>query len=156
MELADIKDLIANFEKGSIRELKINDGDFNLVLSKNDNQSIMTTQNVVNNVPTSNQKTTDIELKNTQTEVVKDTQDADAQYIKAPLVGSVYLQPAEDQDAFVEKNQHIEKGQTVAIIEAMKMMTEIKAQVSGKLVEVLVKNEEIVEFDKPLFKVISD
>lgn len=151
MELTDIKNLIADFENGSIRELKINDGDFHLELSKNENQptpAVVTTSKPV--ISTQN------EAKIPVVPVVPTIDDANVEFIKAPLVGSIYLQASEGVSPFVEKGQHVEKGQTVAIIEAMKMMTEIKAAVSGKIDEILVKNEEIVEFDKPLFKVICD
>lgn len=151
MELTDIKNLIADFENGSIRELKINDGDFHLELSKNENQptpAVVTTSKPV--ISTQNEATIPV------VPVVPTIDDANVEFIKAPLVGSIYLQASEGVSPFVEKGQHVEKGQTVAIIEAMKMMTEIKAAVSGKIDEILVKNEEIVEFDKPLFKVICD
>lgn len=152
MELIDIKNLIADFENGSIRELKIDDGDFHLELSKNEYlptpASVITTSNPV--IGTQNEATMPV------VPAVSVVDETNVEFIKAPLVGSIYLQASEGVSPFVEKGQHIEKGQTVAIIEAMKMMTEIKAAVSGKIDEILVKNEEIVEFDKPLFKVVCD
>lgn len=153
MELADIKSLIADFEVGSIRELKIDDGEFHLALSKNENQPVTT-------MPTPTSVAAAPVVAPTQAQVTPVTapvvEDANVEYIKAPLVGSVYLQASEGVAPFVEVGQHVDQGQTVAIIEAMKMMTEIKAAFSGKISEILVKNEEIVEFDKPLFKVIRD
>ncbi|MCM0598555.1 acetyl-CoA carboxylase biotin carboxyl carrier protein [Periweissella fabalis] len=153
MELADIKALIADFEAGSIRELNIEDGTFHLALSKNDNQSTGTSS--VATMPAT--VATPTAVASTPVAVAAaPAVTENVEYIKAPLVGSVYLQATEGVDSFVEVGSEVKKGQTVAIIEAMKMMTEIKAPFSGKIADVLVKNEEIVEFDKPLFKVVRD
>ena len=77
----------------------------------------------------------------------------EASYIKAPMVGSIYLQPAPDKEAYVSVGTKVHKGDVVCIIEAMKMMTEIKSEVDGIITKVLVTNEELVEFDQPLFEV---
>lgn len=69
------------------------------------------------------------------------------------MVGSVYLQPKPDQDPYVTVGSRVHKGDVVCIIEAMKMMTEIKSDQDGIVTEVLVENEDLVEFDQPLFKV---
>ncbi|CAH0417062.1 acetyl-CoA carboxylase biotin carboxyl carrier protein [Periweissella fabaria] len=153
MELADIKTLIADFEAGSIRELNIEDGAFHLALSKNENATLVTSTASV--APTT--MAAPAPITSAPVAVAPQPEVAEnAEFIKAPLVGSVYLQPSEGVASFVEIGSQVEKGQTVAIIEAMKMMTEIKAPFSGKITDVLVKNEEIVEFDKPLFKVVRD
>ena len=71
--------------------------------------------------------------------------------IKAPMVGTFYRAPSPESPPYVEVGQVIEPGQIICIIEAMKLMNEIKAEVKGKLVEVLVENAEPVEFGQPLF-----
>lgn len=71
--------------------------------------------------------------------------------IKAPMVGTFYLAPSPESPAFVEINQTIEVGQVICIIEAMKLMNEIKSEIKGKIVDVLVDNAEPVEFGQPLF-----
>jgi len=71
--------------------------------------------------------------------------------IKAPLVGTFYRAPAPDAPPFVEVGDMVKPGQTVCIIEAMKVMNEIKSEVSGRIVEILVKNEEPVEYGQELF-----
>lgn len=71
--------------------------------------------------------------------------------IKSPMVGTVYLSPAPDQDHFVAAGDAVEQGQTVCIIEAMKIMNEIASEESGTIVEVLVENGTSVEFGQPLF-----
>lgn len=71
--------------------------------------------------------------------------------IKAPMVGTFYRAPAPDAPPFVEVGDEIEPGQVICIIEAMKLMNEIKAEVKGRIAEVLVENAEPVEFGQALF-----
>ncbi|MGB3691382.1 MAG: acetyl-CoA carboxylase biotin carboxyl carrier protein [Spirulinaceae cyanobacterium] len=73
--------------------------------------------------------------------------------ITSPVVGTFYRSPTPDEAAFVEVNDQITKGQIVCIIEAMKVMNEIEAEVSGQIVEVLVENGEPVEYGQPLMLV---
>ena len=73
--------------------------------------------------------------------------------IKSPMVGTFYRAPAPDAPPFVEVGQDLEVGQVVCIIEAMKLMNEIKSEVAGQIAEVLVENGAPVEFGQPLFVV---
>jgi len=73
--------------------------------------------------------------------------------IKAPMVGTFYRSPAPDAKPYVEIGQVIEEGQVVCIIEAMKLMNEIKSEVKGRIVEILAENAESVEFGQTLFMV---
>ena len=67
------------------------------------------------------------------------------------MVGTFYRAPSPESPAFVEINQELEVGQVVCIIEAMKLMNEIKSEIKGKIVDILVDNAEPVEFGQPLF-----
>jgi len=71
--------------------------------------------------------------------------------IKAPMVGTFYRSPAPDAPPFVETGTDIEPGQVICIIEAMKLMNEIKSEVKGKIVDILVENAQPVEFGHVLF-----
>lgn len=73
--------------------------------------------------------------------------------IKSPIVGTFYRSPAPDADAFVEVGDSFSTGDTLCIVEAMKVMNEIEAEFSGKIVKILVENSEPVEYDQPLFLV---
>ena len=73
--------------------------------------------------------------------------------IKSPMVGTFYRSPSPEAAAFVEVGQTVEVGQVVCIVEAMKLMNEIKSEVRGKMVEVAVSNAEPVEFGQTLFVV---
>jgi len=71
--------------------------------------------------------------------------------IKAPMVGTFYRAPNPEAPSYVEVGQTIEPGQVICIIEAMKLMNEIKSEIRGKILEILVDNAEPVEFGQPLF-----
>mgnify|MGYP000217116094 FL=1 len=71
----------------------------------------------------------------------------------APLVGTFYAAPAEDEEPFVKVGERVEKGQIVAIIEAMKLMNEIESDFAGTVTEVFVENGQSVEYGQPLFAV---
>lgn len=71
--------------------------------------------------------------------------------IKAPMVGTFYRAPSPESPPYVEVGQVIEPGQVICIIEAMKLMNEIKSEIKGKLLEILVDNTEPVEFGQPMF-----
>jgi acetyl-CoA carboxylase biotin carboxyl carrier protein len=73
--------------------------------------------------------------------------------IKSPMVGTFYRSPAPDAPPFVESGQDIEVGQVICIIEAMKLMNEIKSEVAGRIKEVLVENGDPVEFGQSLFSI---
>jgi len=71
--------------------------------------------------------------------------------IKAPMVGTFYRAPSPEAPPYVEIGQTIEPGQVICVIEAMKLMNEIKSEVKGKILEILVDNAEPVEFGQPIF-----
>ena len=71
--------------------------------------------------------------------------------IKSPMVGTFYRAPSPEAPAYAEVGQTIEPGQVICIIEAMKLMNEIKSEIRGKILEILVDNAEPVEFGQPLF-----
>ena len=70
--------------------------------------------------------------------------------IKSPMVGTIYLQPEPDSDPFIKTGDKVKKGQTLLIVEAMKTMNDIVADKNGTIKEILVKNEQPVQFDDPL------
>ncbi len=82
-----------------------------------------------------------------------DVEEQGIAYIKSPMVGTFYRAPAPDAPPFVEVGDEVDVGQTVCIIEAMKLMNEIKSDVRGKVLEVLVENGSPVDYGDNLFKV---
>lgn len=129
------------FEASDTRELKIDDGSFHLYLSKNQQANASTDAGVL---------TAPVEQK------VQMAAASVSQQIKAPLVGTVYLQAKPEQPAYVKVGDRVHQGDVVCIIEAMKMMTEVKSDLDGTISAVKVKNGELVEVDQPLFEVTED
>lgn len=86
------------------------------------------------------------EIKQDNKETVKD-----GQYITSPMVGTFYASKSPDKPAFVKVGDKVKKGQVVCIVEAMKLMNEIESTVDGEIVEVLVENEDMVEYGQKLF-----
>ena len=93
----------------------------------------------------SNQEKTDNDAKN-ENLINEDKENI----IKSPMVGTIYLQPEPDSDPFIKTGDKVKKGQTLLIVEAMKTMNDIVADKNGTIKEILVKNEQPVQFDDPL------
>ena len=73
--------------------------------------------------------------------------------INSPMVGTFYRSPSPDADIYVEEGQTVKKGQTLCIVEAMKLMNEIEAEFKGKIVSILVENGQPVEYGEALFEI---
>lgn len=82
-----------------------------------------------------------------------ETKDVQGNIIESPLVGTFYAAPAEDAAPFVTEGSEVKKGQTLGIVEAMKLMNEIESEFEGKVAEILVENGQMVEFGQPLFRI---
>ncbi len=90
-----------------------------------------------------------VNTANTQT----DNGEPEGMVVKSPLVGTFYAAPAEDADPFVSVGDPVKKGQTLAIVEAMKLMNEIESDFDGKVAEIYVENGQAVEYGQPLFRI---
>ena len=77
----------------------------------------------------------------------------DCAVVTSPMVGTLYLKPSPEKNEFVKVGDMVKKGQTLCIVEAMKLMNEIESEYNGKIVEICAKNEEMVDYGKPLFKI---
>lgn len=82
---------------------------------------------------------------------VTDSDSSNLITIKSPIIGTFYRKPSPDKDNFVNVGDEINEGQTLCVIEAMKLFNEIESDVSGKIVKILVEDASPVEFDQPLF-----
>ena len=87
-----------------------------------------------------------------RSETVKE-ENTEGEVVTSPLVGTYYEAPAEDAEAFVKVGDCVKKGQTLAIIEAMKLMNEIESEYDGVIKEIMVKNGQPVEYGQPLFRI---
>ncbi|MBS9336522.1 acetyl-CoA carboxylase biotin carboxyl carrier protein [Fructobacillus papyrifericola] len=158
LNVKEIRELMADLEKSSLRDIAIQDGDFSLHLSKNEQVAapVAAAAPAQASAPVQAASASAPAAATTPAEAAAPAAPAAGKEIKAPMVGTVYLKPKPDEPDFKNVGDHVEKGETVAIIEAMKLMTEIKADVSGTIAEILVENEEVVDYDKPLYRVTTD
>ena len=156
MNLNDIKDLMAQFDQSSLREFSYKNGTDELQFSKNEARlvsevapaSVLATPSPV--APTSAPAETVTEEVPAPVEA---NVDAEGDVVESPLVGVAYLAAGPDKPAFVSVGDSVKKGQTLVIIEAMKVMNEIPAPKDGVVTEILVSNEEMVEFGKGLVRI---
>lgn len=146
LDLKAIQELIDDFNASPTRELEIKTADFQLRLSKNELSAKLLEQ-ITQPRPTKTTKAAETQVNKPATETQKQS------VIKAPLVGIIYLQPAPGKEPYVQVGSRVKKGDVVCVIEAMKVMTEIKSHCSGLIKKVLVKNEELVEYGQPLFEI---
>ena len=149
MEFNEIKNLMDEFNSSNTREMEITTEGFHIHLSKNENSFQVEAQT---KAPAA-APVTPAKVAETQPTEPKPVVAEAGTVVKAPMVGTVYLKPEPQKPAYVAVGQKVKKGDVICIIEAMKMMTEIKSEVSGTISEVLVENEELVEFDQPLLRV---
>ena len=134
-----IKELTNMLEELNLSEIQIeNDKIGKVKVAKN---------NYKQQIPniSSNQEKTDNDAKN-ENLINEDEENI----IKSPMVGTIYLQPEPDSDPFIKTGDKVKKGQTLLIVEAMKTMNDIVADKNGTIKEILVKNEQPVQFDDPL------
>ena len=158
MNLNEIKDLMAQFDQSSLKEFSYKNGTDELLFSKNEAKLVAETspapQPVVPaaapTVASQAQTTLAVETvsESTATESV-----AEGDLVESPLVGVAYLAAGPDKPNFVSVGDTVKKGQTLVIIEAMKIMNEIPAPKDGVVTEILVENEEMVEFGKGLVRI---
>lgn len=150
LNIEEIRGLIADLENSSLREFKVIDGEFSLHLSKNKSESVV-------NTPVPTQATVPNAIAPEPIQVAAESEAPKAgTEIVAPMVGTVYLQPKPDAPMFKQVGDKVSVGETVAVIEAMKLMTEIHSEVSGTVAEILVVNEEVVDYNKPLYRITTD
>ena len=162
MNISEIKDLLAQFDASTLREFSYKNNGEELNLSKNQTSSVAATPvapavEVVAATPQTPVAAPVVEAATTPAvaaePVAAPAQTAEGDVVESPLVGVVYLSPAPDKPAFVSVGDKVTKGQTLLIIEAMKVMNEVPAPKDGIVTEILVKNEEMVEFGKGLVRI---
>ena len=159
MNLNEIKDLMAQFDQSSLKEFSYKNGTDELVFSKNEAKLVAETspapQPVIPAVaPTAAPQaptTTPAAEGVSESSVTESVAEGDL--VESPLVGVAYLAAGPDKPNFVSVGDTVKKGQTLVIIEAMKVMNEIPAPKDGVVTEILVENEEMVEFGKGLVRI---
>lgn len=151
-----IKELINEIDSSSIRIFELENNGFKLKLSKND-ESKVKERNIKeeNNEDEFNFKTTSKRELNESGvgDKINKSVDINLKEIKSPLVGTFYSASTPGGTPYVEVGSKVKKGDVLCIVEAMKIMNEITSDFDGEIVEILRKDEDIVEFGMPIFKI---
>lgn len=162
MEFQEIQALLTQFDQSSLTEFDLKDGTFGLYFNKNQEcRPLMTGTSELGTVTPATPQPTNTtpakaevkSLANESLPQVTPVIEAEGSEIVSPVVGVVYLKPAPDKPDFKKVGDRVEKGEVVCIVEAMKVMNEITADVAGEITAVLVENEQVVEYNQGLFKV---
>ena len=137
-------------EESGISEIEVKEGEESIKLSRN-TQAV---QNIISPAETMQitntaDSTRDITVTDGQKDKSKELPDGDI--ITSPMVGTFYRAASPDSKPFVEKGQKVSKGDTLCILEAMKMMNQVNAETGGTIIDILVGDAEPVEFGQPLF-----
>lgn len=151
MNIKDLRDLILTIDKTSITKLDLELDNLKLIVSK-EQCFVETKGNIVNRSIITEDADVSVSV---QEEVSIENRDnnEDLYIVKAPIMGTFYSSSAPTEPSFVKIGDKINEGSTLCILEAMKLMNEVQSDVNGEIVEVLVKNEDLVEYDQPLFKI---
>jgi len=152
MDFKDIKELIRVFDKSELNKLKVKEGEFEISMQRGF-EGVVTT---VSAAPAVAAPVAAISAPVTTTNVVSTdtaTITKSGDFINSPMVGTFYSSPSPESPAFVNVGDTIKKGQTLCILEAMKIMNEVEAEFNCKILEILVKDGSPVEYDMPIFVV---
>lgn len=148
MEYKEIKKLMEDMENSSLSSLDISLPDGTKIsIQKENNEE-------TKNYTVQSSKTVKIENNEKEEQKIfesKTSNNENRKIVKAPMVGTFYLKPSPTSEAYVEIGKTVKKGDTLCIIEAMKLMNEIESEFDGKIIEICVKDGETVEYGKPLF-----
>jgi len=162
MDLQYLKKLLKIFDDSSAEDLEIEEEGIKLKISKNQTKENSNGNapifNLSGTMPSANQpqvvaQTIPSDTTTTQAESQETNSNSNLHEIKAPMVGTYYAAPSPDSDDFVKVGQKIKKGQTLCIVEAMKLMNEIESDIDGTVEEILLSNSEAVEYNQVLFHI---
>ncbi len=163
MSFEDIVHLINLIDKSQISLMELNCENVYLKLDKSINRQLSDKKVLIeDDLSGKSNDVTDIvkqridEAKDNSDDSIVEYDDSDFAYILSPIVGTVYLSPSPGKQTYVCEKQSVSKGDVVCIIEAMKLMNEIESEYSGKIIEILVKDSQMVEYGQKLFKVKCD
>jgi acetyl-CoA carboxylase biotin carboxyl carrier protein len=152
MYLRKIKKLMELLEESGIAEIEVKEGEESIKLSRNITSSAAPLQQMVQQpmmAPQQQATQTASQVENKK----DDSSNQNRNTVNSPMVGTFYASASPESKPFVTVGQSVKKGDTLCILEAMKMMNQVQAESDGKILEILIDNAEPVEFDQPLFVV---
>jgi acetyl-CoA carboxylase biotin carboxyl carrier protein len=153
MDFKEIRELIRVFDKSELNKLKVKEGEFEISMQRGFETGITTVTTSAPMAQASQATAPAISAAPVAnvSEVVSTTKSGDQ--ILSPMVGTYYSSPSPESPSFVEVGATVKKGQTLCILEAMKIMNEVEAEFDCKIIEILVKDGSPVEYDMPIFVV---
>ncbi len=169
MDIKHIRELIKLMKENDLTEIRINEGEEKLLLKRGTGDIVQISQSAgqyqpaisnatLANIQQTPQAPQQPQAQTQQADSAQKTTDESDKYltIDSPMVGTFYAAPAPDAEPYVKVGDKVTPDTVVCIVEAMKVMNEIKAEVSGTIEKILVNNAEPVEFGQPLFQVKPD
>jgi acetyl-CoA carboxylase biotin carboxyl carrier protein len=158
MDLKLVKNILKLIEESEVNEVSLEEGDFKIKVKKHSDSAPAAVQYQLPqqaapapaSAPSAATQQAGAKTDSSGAE------NADGDVVKSPIVGTYYEAPSPDADPFIKEGDKVSKGQTLCIIEAMKIMNEIEAEFSGTLQKILVKNGQAVEYDQPIFVIKKD
>lgn len=151
MDLRKIKKLIDLLEESNLSEIEIKEGEESVRLARHATGTFVAAPAPVAAPQAETPRPAPAATLSAEA-VGKSTKDIpEGHMVRSPMVGTYYESPSPDKPAFVKVGQTVKQGETLGIIEAMKMFNPIEAEVSGTVTAVLVKNGQPIEFDEPMF-----
>ena len=142
MEYEKIKQLIEEMGNSKLTAVDIEFPDGTKISMKKDKMQEKIIQN-----------TSIVENDTIENQIKEDKNEKKGNIIKSPMVGTFYLKPSPTAEPYIEIGKEVKKGDVLCIIEAMKLMNEIESEYTGKVIEILVKDGEAVEYGTPLFRI---
>jgi acetyl-CoA carboxylase biotin carboxyl carrier protein len=154
MDIRKIKKLIELLEESGLAEIEITEGEESVRIARVTQAAPLVTQYAAAPAPVAPAAAAPAQAPSQVTPAAAPVPAArDENLVTAPMVGTFYASPAPGAKSFVEVGQEVRVGQVLCIIEAMKMMNQIESERAGRVVAVLAKNGEPVEFGQPLFAI---
>ena len=151
MDIRKVKKLIEMLEESNLEEIEIQEGEESVRLVKNKPYSPAPNESIYSG---SSQTVEDVRLGNQEELIQEPSKDEElGDFISSPMVGTFYGSASPGSKPFVSVGDHVSEGDVVCIVEAMKMMNEIKSEFSGKVLSINVENEQPVEYGQTLFKI---
>ncbi len=150
MKIKEIQEIINFIKKSDLDDVSIETENIKIRVKKNNGNFTTIEQPKVVKTEIQHQAPP---LKNKISEEKKENISNNNIIIKSPMIGTFYRSPNPESDPFVSEGDSIKVGQTICIIEAMKLFNDIESEVSGKIIKILVDDNSPVEFDQPLFEV---
>ena len=157
MNITEIRKLVEIIKRHDLREFELNEGDFSIRITRGVDPTIpvVQTTSVQPGYLAPHQIHTPSSSVTSEITSPVRNEEIGVEIITSPMVGTFYRAPSPDSKVFVNKGDKISSDSVVCIIEAMKVMNEIQAEISGEILEILVGDGDSVEFGQPLFKVKS-